>query len=67
MVLLIALGVLIEAALFVLTRLAPAMGGLVRPMYAAVAGVLAYGVWNAAHRRTGRDRRQTDRRHPGEP
>jgi hypothetical protein len=61
-VLLILLGIVIEAGLFGVARMAPAMAGLIRPMYAAVAGVLSYGIWNAARRRRGQDRRQADRR-----
>jgi hypothetical protein len=61
-ILIIVLGMVIEAGLFTLARSAPAMAGLIRPMYAAVAGVLLYGLWNAARRRQGQDRRQADRR-----
>ncbi|MGH7617095.1 MAG: hypothetical protein ACREPM_07705 [Gemmatimonadaceae bacterium] len=57
-------GVAIEAALFVLARRAPAMAGLVRPLYAAVAAVLVYTLWHTAHARRGRDRRREDRRDP---
>lgn len=55
-------GLAVEAALFGVARLAPAMAGLMRPVYAAVAGVLAYALWHAAHARRGGDRRRRDRR-----
>ena len=61
-ILLVLLGLVIEAGLFSVARMAPAMAGLIRPMYAAVAGVLLFAVWNAARRRQGQDRRQADRR-----
>jgi hypothetical protein len=56
-------GIAIEAGLFTVSRMTPAMSGLIRPLYAAVAAVLAYVLWHAAQQRRGRDRRQTDRRH----
>jgi hypothetical protein len=58
------IGIIAEAALFALERLAPAMSALVRPMYPAVAGVLVYGLWHAMHSRTGGDRRREERRQP---
>ena len=60
------IGIAAEGALFALSRLAPAMAGLVRPLYAAIAGVLVFNLWHAARRRgPGLDRRRGDRR--GEP
>lgn len=56
------LGIAIEGALFGIARLAPAMAGLMRPLYAAVAGVLAFSLWHAAQARRGGDRRRRDRR-----
>lgn len=57
------LGVAIEAALFGIARLAPAMAGLMRPLYAAVGGVLAFSLWHASQARRGKDRRRQERRH----
>lgn len=63
MVFLTVAGLAVEAALFAVARLAPAMAGLMRPLYAGVGGVLAYALWHAAHARRGGDRRRQDRRH----
>jgi len=61
-ILLVLAAIALEGALIALARLAPAMAGLVRPLYAAVAAVLLYIIWHAARRRRGQDRRQADRR-----
>jgi hypothetical protein len=55
-------GVAGEIALYVLAKHAPAMAGLIRPLYVTLAAVLAYQIWHAAQRRQGHDRRQVDRR-----
>jgi hypothetical protein len=59
---LVAGGIAVEGGLFTLSKTTPAMAGLIRPLYAAVAAVLAYLLWHAAQQRRGQDRRQTDRR-----
>jgi hypothetical protein len=60
--LLACVGIVAEAALFGVARRAPAMAGLIRPLYAAVGAVLAYFLWHAAQQRRGKDRRQEQRR-----
>jgi CHASE2 domain-containing sensor protein len=61
---LVAGGIVAEAGLFAISWFAPVMAGLIRPLYAAVAAVLAYLLWHAAQQRRGQDRRQADRRGP---
>ena len=56
------IGVAIEVLLLIVGMLSPAMGPLLRPMYLVVAVIFLVAVWQAARPRTGRDRRQTDRR-----
>jgi hypothetical protein len=62
------IGIMAEGALFILSRVAPAMAGLIRPLYAAVAAVLLFNLWHSARRRgPGLDRRRGDRRGESSP
>jgi hypothetical protein len=64
-----AIGIAVEACLFMAARLQPVLGGLFRPVYWAVAIVFSVTIGRAVRRRTGRDRRKGERRHslPEEP
>ena len=52
----------VELALWLLTRFMPAMRGLMRPVYVAVAVAFGLALYHAARRRSGHDRRHGDRR-----
>ena len=64
-----AIGIAVEASLFMAARLQPAVAGLFRPAYWAVGIVFAVAIGRAIRRRKGHDRREADRRHslPDEP
>jgi ABC-type nickel/cobalt efflux system permease component RcnA len=53
---------LFELGLMFVARLAPAMGGLMRPAYVLVGVVALFMIWHAWRRRGGSDRRQDERR-----
>jgi hypothetical protein len=55
--------VIIETCLVGIARLQPAMGGLFRSVYWLVGGVFAVLIFRALRRRSGRERRRTERRH----
>jgi hypothetical protein len=52
----------IEAGLFALSRLSPAMGSLLRTAAALVVIIFTIVIWRAVRGRDGSDRRHTDRR-----
>ncbi|MFI5227854.1 MAG: hypothetical protein ACHQWU_02225 [Gemmatimonadales bacterium] len=59
-----AIGVLvIEVALFLVALRAPALRGLIRPVYVIVLVLGVLGGWHAAWRRSRGDRRHENRRH----
>ena len=53
----------LELALFVVGRLGPALANLMRIGMVIVATSFAYTIWHDARKRSGHDRRQTERRH----
>ena len=55
--------IVIEAGLAIVTYMAPAMRGLVRPVYFIVALVFAGAIVHGARGRHGDDRRHGERRH----
>ncbi|HXT14853.1 MAG TPA: hypothetical protein VN706_04445 [Gemmatimonadaceae bacterium] len=54
--------VIVEGALFAIARIAPALAGLIRPVYLVVLACTAITGWHALRRRPGHDRRHSDRR-----
>ena len=58
----VSITVVIELALFILVKLAPAMEDLVRPVYWIVAGIGVITTWHALRRHPGTDRRHGERR-----
>ena len=62
----VALVAVIEAALFFVGYLAPAMQTLLKPVYLLVLAVFVIPIWHATRKRAaGHDRRHADRRHAG--
>lgn len=57
-----AIAVAVEVALFSVGRLAPAMTTLLRPVYWVVGGLFALAMWHASRQRATGDRRHNDRR-----
>jgi hypothetical protein len=56
-------GVVLEFLLVGLAVISPALHLLIRPLYFLVGVFVLFGVWQAARKkRTGQDRRQTERR-----
>ncbi len=55
--------VVLEAAAYVIGRMAPAMAGLMRPIYVLLLVSFAFPIWHASRHRTGHDRRHSERRH----
>ena len=55
-------GVIIEVALALLAHFAPAVAGLLRPIYWIVAAICLIGIAHALRKRSGHDRRVKDRR-----
>jgi len=59
-------GLVVEAALVAIVKLAPALAVIMRPVYVIVAILFGVAIWHSERRRT--DRRHGDRRHaPGPP
>jgi len=59
---LVLIAAVVEAALFLLARRAPAFAALFRPAYAVVLVAFAVPIWRAARGRGGVDRRRAERR-----
>jgi hypothetical protein len=59
---LIAIAVVLEVALFSVGRVAPAIAGLMRPVYWVVGGLFAFAIGHASRQRATGDRRHSDRR-----
>jgi hypothetical protein len=62
--LLIAAALLLEAALFAVARIAPALAGLIHSAYIVVGLLAVIVIIHAFRRRDGSDRRQDERRDP---
>jgi uncharacterized membrane protein YuzA (DUF378 family) len=62
--LLIAAALLLEAVLFAIARISPAMAGLMRSAYIVVGLLAVIVIVHASRRREGSDRRQDERRDP---
>lgn len=58
---LVVAGLVVEAALVWVVRLAPALDVIMRPVYVFVAALFALAIWHASHRHG--QRRHGDRRH----
>jgi len=54
--------IVVEVGLVALAHFAPAMRGLIRPVYFIVLLVGAFSFWHAVRPRTGQDRRHGERR-----
>lgn len=59
---LVVLAIVVELALWVVTRLGPALAPLMTSVYVIVAALFALAIWHARHR-SGADRRHDERRH----
>jgi hypothetical protein len=55
-------GTVVEAALFGVVWLAPALRVFMRPVYVGVAAIFVFVTWHAWRGRSGEDRRREDRR-----
>lgn len=53
----------LEGAAYAISRMAPAMAALMRPIYLLLIVLFAIPIWHASRHRTGHDRRHRERRH----
>ena len=60
---LIVILLVLEAAAYAISRMAPAMAALMRPIYVLLVVLFALPIWHASRHRTGHDRRHRERRH----